>query len=244
MQLPTIKFSQLLSSVKEDMHKYDAEGMIDPIRLIKVVRRCNEVLGSPIYQRKTCAVQVENFKANLPLDLYKIEMVFAVGEFKSYTSLIATGNHYEWSGVRNACMCEGGLSVCVTPLEQHQPTYTINTFTKVNLTENSLPRICKYSPNRHWFGSTYTIDIQEEIIQTSFKEGLLYISYLADLTDEKTGEVLVPFHARLNDYYEYSIKAKILEDMLVNSEADVSNVLQYIKQERNFSFTEAVDFVT
>lgn len=242
-KLPTIKFSQLLASVREDLHKYDSEGLIDPIRLIKVVRRCNDVLGSPIYDRKVCMSEVSGYKANLPLDFYKMEMVFAVGEFKSYTSLIATGNHYEWTGVQNTCRCQGGIHTCVMPLEQLQPVMAQKTIKPLKLTDRSVKYLSKNSPNRHWFNGLYTIDIQEDVINTEFEEGVLYISYLSDLTDPDTGEILIPFHGKLNAYYEWSVKVKILEDLLFNSEAEVQGLLQYAKNEANVAFSEAVDFV-
>jgi hypothetical protein len=243
-KIPTIKFSQLLASVRDDLPKYDGEGMIDAGKLIKVVHRCNDVMGINIYDHKECIIPVKNFKGNLPMDFYKAEMALAVGEVTRNFGVIATGNHYEWTTVQNACSCEGGTSVCVTPLEQFQPTITYNTFIPLKLGENAFKCFSEKSPCRSWGTGKYEIDFEEDLIHTEFEEGLIYLSYMANMTDPDSGELLVPFHGRLNDYYEYSVKARILENMFLNTEADVAQALAYVKRERNLAFSEAVDFVT
>lgn len=235
----TIKFSQLLASVEDDIRRYADEGLVNPSGLIKVVRRCNEVLGLNIYNKKQCIIPVKNFKADLPLDFYKMEMVFSVSEGEYYTGSIATGNHYEWDTVQNACFCEGDTAVCVMPLEQHQPKMKYKKFTPLCLSSGQ-DLLTEYSPNRHW-QSTYGIDLKEDLIEVPFKKGTLFISYLADLTDPDTGEVLIPFDSKINDYYEYSVKTKILEDVFINSDDDVERKLAYVKRERNLSFNDALD---
>lgn len=242
--VPTITMSQLVAAVKEDLHKYDAENLIDPIRLEPTIARCNAILGTPIYQSGSCVTRIKNYQADLPKDFYRMETVFLITESKYYTGLLATGNHYEWEGVRNACMCDGHTAVCVNPIEQHQQIKRYTSFIRVNAGENLKNTCTKYSPNLNWSSTMYNIDLDEDKIVTNFEEGILYIEYLKDLKDPETGETLVPFHGRLYDYYAWSLKVKILEDMMLNTEADVANALSYAKQERNLSAMEAIDFVS
>lgn len=237
----TIKFSQLLASVEEDMRRYADEDLINPSSLIKVVRRCNEVLGLNLYNKKTCIIPVKNYKADLPLDFYKMEMVFSIHEGSYYTGPIATGNHYEWETVQNACFCDNNTAVCVIPLEQHQPKMKYKRFTPLSIGSGD-DFLCEYSPNRVW-NSKYTIDLSEDLIETPFEKGVLFICYLADLTDPETGELLIPFHSQLNPYYEYSVQTKILENAFINSDDDVEKKLAYVKAERNASYSEAVQVV-
>jgi hypothetical protein len=241
IQFHKIKFSQLLASVKEDLHKYADEGLIDPSRLIKVVHRCNEVLGINLYDRQQCVVEVENGKAELPLDFYKMEMIFAVGDV-GYAHTGPINPHVKKDYVVHpACMCDGGTTVCVYPV--HQPDYVIKYTTIIPLILNGSENyLTNYSPMVNWKGGKYSINIQEDIINVGFDTGTLFLSYRSDLIDKETGEILVPFHSRLNDYYEYSVKTKILEDLLMNSEADVQGALAYAKRERNLAYYDAVDY--
>lgn len=239
----TITFSQIMSSVKEDLSRYDREGMINDLSLIKVVRRCNDTLGVNLYKPKSCVITIDNGIGDLPLDFYKLEMAFLVGPYATYnTGPIAMGNHYEWSGIRSACMCEGNTAVCVTPVEQHQGTLTFVGFTPLTLNNRMLNDVCGYSPNRGW-QSDFTLDLDDQKIKVGIKKGLVYFSYLADLVDDQTGELLVPFHGRLNDYYEYSIKSRIMENLLMNSDEPVVEKLKYFKNEANLAASDAIDFV-
>ena len=46
------------------------------------------------------------------------------------------------------------------------------------------------------------------------------------------GEIEIPFHPMLNSYYEWSVKEKLLEDMFLNSDADVQQKLAYAAQKK------------
>ena len=47
----------------------------------------------------------------------------------------------------------------------------------------------------------------------------------------------------LNDYYEYSVKKKILEDLFLNSDADVINKLQYVELKLSESYYDAYSYI-
>lgn len=239
-----IKFSQLLASVRDDLHKYADEGMIDPSRLIKVVHRCNDVLGVNIYDRKQCVVEVKNGRADLPLDFYKMEMVLGIGEVSHYSGLINPHVKKEYDSYEPACLCEGDKpTICVYPVHQPDVVIKYDTITPLILSGDT-SMYAPNSPASNWVGGAYRVDLQEDFISVGFKSGRLFIGYLADLVDPDTGELLIPFAPQLIDYYENSLKTKILEDLLANSEADVERALQYYKRERNLSYYEATSFVS
>jgi hypothetical protein len=59
--------------------------------------------------------------------------------------------------------------------------------------------------------------ISKEHIRTNFDHGELHINYLGALVDEH-GNLLVVDHPMLNEYYEYAIKQRILENMFLDGE--------------------------
>jgi hypothetical protein len=70
--------SELISIVRNDFRKFDAEGLIDEGTLIKTVLYCNDKLGIPIREIREVAIPVEDFKAELPLDFEKLYFVCAL----------------------------------------------------------------------------------------------------------------------------------------------------------------------
>ncbi len=66
--------------------------------------------------------------------------------------------------------------------------------------------------------------------------------YFTAMQDEH-GEVIVPFHPLVTNWYEWCIKEKILQDMLFNSDGDVVNKLQYATRERSKYWLDAMNFI-
>ena len=58
--------------------------------------------------------------------------------------------------------------------------------------------------------------------------------------EDDEGNLLVPDHDRINEYYEYALKSRILENLYLNGE-DVSQkmrlVEQRLREDRNIALT-------
>lgn len=89
--------------------------------------------------------------------------------------------------------------------------------------------------------SEYEAYIKDGWLHTNFAEGNLYINYQADMVDDE-GNLIVPDHALINDYYEYALKDRILENMVMNNES-VGNKLQLAKEGLRVAKAEAMTFV-
>jgi len=70
--------------------------------------------------------------------------------------------------------------------------------------------------------------IKHGFLFTTFKEGKVYLNYQGQMEDDN-GNLLVPDHDLLNEYYEYAFKQRILENLLMNGE-DVTQRIQLIEQ--------------
>jgi hypothetical protein len=70
---------------------------------------------------------------------------------------------------------------------------------------------------------------------TTFETGKVYVNYQGEMQDDD-GNLLVPDHALLNEYYEYALKKRIIENLALNGE-DVAQRLQILvpafKEARN-----------
>jgi hypothetical protein len=83
--------------------------------------------------------------------------------------------------------------------------------------------------------------IKYGFLNTSFENGKVYLNYQGDLSDDN-GNLLVPDHELLNEYYEYAFKARILENLFLNGE-DVSQRIQLIEAKLRPARNQAISLV-
>ena len=60
--------------------------------------------------------------------------------------------------------------------------------------------------------------------------------------EDDEGNLLVIDHPMINDYYEYAIKSRLLENLLINGE-DVSQKLQLVEQRLKIARSAALSIV-
>jgi hypothetical protein len=99
--------------------------------------------------------------------------------------------------------------------------------------ECDCPNLYHNTTNEGWikFGFLYT----------TFKEGTVYLNYQGQLEDDN-GNLLVPDHELLNEYYEYALKERILENLFMNGE-DVAQRLQLIVPKLKMARNNALSLV-
>jgi hypothetical protein len=76
---------------------------------------------------------------------------------------------------------------------------------------------------------------------TTFQTGKVYINYQGQMEDDQ-GNLMVPDHDLLNEYYEYALKARIFENLYLNGE-DVVQRMQLVEQRLKASRNQALSLV-
>lgn len=99
--------------------------------------------------------------------------------------------------------------------------------------ECDCPNLYYNTSNQGW--------IKDGFLFTTFETGKVYLNYQGALEDEN-GQLLVPDHDLLNDYYEYAIKQRLLENLYMNGE-DVVQRLQLIEQRLRTARVNALSLV-
>jgi hypothetical protein len=69
--------------------------------------------------------------------------------------------------------------------------------------------------------------IKDGFLNTTFETGKVYLNYQGDMVDDN-GNLMVPDHELLNDYYEYALKSRIFENLFINGE-DVAQRMQLVE---------------
>jgi hypothetical protein len=96
-------------------------------------------------------------------------------------------------------------------------------------------------PNLYW-DSVLTAVMKEGWIYTSFQTGKIYINYQGNLEDNE-GNLLVPDHDFLNEYYEYAVKQRIIENLIMNDEEVNPSKIQLIEQRYRAARNNALSVV-
>lgn len=116
-------------------------------------------------------------------------------------------------------------------------TRTFKRLSPITILENPQMVDCG-CPNLYW-KSPYTAWIRDGWLYTNLDCASIYISYQGQLEDED-GNLLCPDHDEMNEYYEYAVKQRILENLMMNDEP-VGQKLQLVEQRlraaRNYALT-------
>lgn len=73
--------------------------------------------------------------------------------------------------------------------------------------------------------------------------GRMYICYLGAMEDED-GNLLVLDHPKINEYYEWALKERILQNLYLNGETDLLQRWQMAKKERDSARIQALSITT
>lgn len=242
--------SQLISIVKNDFKAYEAEGMIDDGTLIKTIMYCNERLGFLIRDVKEKCLVVNDYKAELPLDFDKLYYSCALQATNTSISAITNpfDNNVDQDIVYEAELDRQSLGnvdsyqVIVKRLS-NTTVYTHGSWIELDVAPSTHKQCHMDCPNKMKKGK-YTISIHDDYISTPFKSGLLYIMYIGLMTNED-GEILYPFHPLITPYYEWSIKEKIVMDMIFNSDnKSAPELLKLCQLEKNKAWLDAFNYTT
>lgn len=99
--------------------------------------------------------------------------------------------------------------------------------------ECDCPNLYFNTPNQGW--------IKDGYLYTTMNTCKVYLNYQGELEDDE-GNLMVPDHALLNEYYEYALKQRILENLYMNGE-EVSNKIQLIEGRYRTARNQALSLV-
>lgn len=259
-------FNELLSEVGADLIMYNNENLIEPSQLIKVAQRVNYDLGLRINGTKNVILDVENYKVKLPDDFYVINYAYLCINWETcYPAM--SGRHTENVIVNpeNPCTkccqtdcnceftyvqeCQNGEKIFVQVVEKRTTEVRVyRSFRKVEIATSTdkWSALNTLAPLQGiyedpWRESGFRIYIRNGFLYTNFEKGKLYMSYQGALEDNE-GNLLVLDHPMINEYYEYAIKQRVLENLYMNGE-DVTQRMQLIEQRLRAARNNALTIV-
>lgn len=262
-------FDQLLNDVTIDFSSYALEGMIEPQQLIKVATRVNYDLGLRINRTKDNIVDISHGKGKLPTDFQYLNYAFVCGDYQ-VSNTLPSGTHIDTTQPKYVPAPDGGdigncgdptcKDVCVVqtcPTTDKRGTITgyDNEYMVIQYVGAEEYRTyTRFFPLTIREGSSVQCDcpninqkaldiaeIKDGYLLTSFDAGKVYLNYLGAMEDED-GNLLVLDHPYCNEYYEYALKQRILENMIFAGE-NVSQQLGLIEQKFRAARNNALGFI-
>lgn len=244
-------FTELLNDVSTDFTMYNTEKMIDPAQLIKVAQRVTYDLGLRVHGTKETILELSHSKTKLPDDFYVLNYAYLCGKYRVVEPRMM-GRQTENIILNNAQCTKCGSPDLTCACER---TYTVECRTGENIHVQVIEkrvndvRVYDQFEMIRISNSTGQVDalddsmpsgyIKNGYIYTNVGEAKLFISYQGALENDE-GELLVVDHPMINEYYEYAIKQRVLENLYMNGE-DVSQKLQLVEQRlraaRNYALT-------
>lgn len=244
---------QLLNEVSTDFTMYNTENMIDPAQFIKVVQRVTYDLGLRIHGTKEKVLEVSNCKAKLPDDFYVLNYAYICGKYKiveprmmgrqTENIIIGCSGCPKCGGEDMSCSCETTYSVeCKTGEAIHVQVvekrvndvriYDALQMLQIATSTGQIDATDQLAPSGH---------IKNGFMYTNVEDAQLFISYQGALEDNE-GNLLVLDHPMINEYYEYAIKQRLLENLYMSGE-DVIQRIQLIEQRLRAARNNALTIV-
>jgi hypothetical protein len=201
---------------------------------------------------KERVLTIEKGRAKLPDDFYVMNFAILCGQ-RSYTVVSPQGTNVqdvvpEWRPWVEANSCSNESlpqqPVCLTKcgnsyqliqvIGTQEVTYKLMdpvTFKNSQFVDCDCPNVKYRSHNVAY--------IKDGWVYLNMEDANMYINYQGTLEDDN-GELLVVDHPMINDYYEYALKKRILENLLMDG-SNVSNQLQLVLSEyrtaRNYALS-------
>lgn len=246
-------FDELLNEVATDFTQYNNEGMIEPGQLIKVAQRVSYDLGLRIHGTKEKVLDIEKSKTKLPDDFYVLNYAMLCGKYtvsqpvlqgRQTENIILSSDLCKRCGAPDPiCSCEKtytvecktGENIFVQVVEKRSyETRTYETFDRIHIDPVTGRKDALNASHKAGY-------IKNGFIYTNVEEGKLFISYQGALEDDE-GNLLVLDHPMINEYYEYAIKQRILENLYMNGE-EVTQKMQLVEQRLRAARNNALTIV-
>lgn len=151
-----------------------------------------------------------------------------------YNPLVPYGDHCQKPRV--FINCKNECYELVQIVKTH--TYSYKRLLPLRILENpqsiecDCPNLYMNTANQAW--------IKDGFLYTTFKTGKVYINYQGTLEDQD-GNLLVLDHDMINEYYEYALKQRIIENMIMTDEqvnpAKIQLVEQRYRAARNYALS-------
>ncbi len=252
-----ISASELLLEVENTLISFHERSLIDDSLYYPIIKRSLSKLGLRALPTTNIVVQIKDYEGTLPYDFFKLLKAVgcaSVTQFQTnenpsvyevYNSdkFLSFNDDYLLKPNEVRIDEEGDEYYVIQRYETFGLRYT--DFFPLSVSGSSYQYCTEGCINKKVL-SQNQIDISGRKITASFAEGSIYIEYLQSLEQETTDgmDLLIPNFGPITSWIVYQCIFKGLEKVYLNSEADVLQRLQYIKEQVSIAEINAMSFIS
>jgi hypothetical protein len=216
----------LYAKIKEELKSYFDTGAIDDLLFPVWTNKCLQRLGNGSLKIEHVVLNMADFQCKLPPDFSKVREAWLT------TSVVPVAHQIPGAYYREITTCLNPDYVpdpnCFTNCNPELVNLTYKTTTQ----EAEFPLVLKHllqpgnvnarlhceanCPNLNVVNNALNqvdaFDIEGDKFRTNFREGIVYLMYYAEKTDEE-GYQLIPDNYRIQEFIEAFIKQKIFEQL-------------------------------
>lgn len=244
--------------IATSMSSYVASGLADEMKVYGWVVNALKQFGTLFATIQEQVIHIDNYEAHLPDGFIKLKLALecepAFYEIEKQDKHLQFSNmwieRHEKTTTWNSCddCCEEEYEKKIEERVYWQDNTIRYVYKKprlIRVVEGVKGKQCSNdSPNlKHRGGETISIMKNSRKIQASFKEGSVFLRFYGYETDED-GMLIIPESNQgdLENYLEYMVKEKILEDVVLNGDnvTNEASLIPYFERKKNDAFSKTM----
>ncbi len=228
---------EFIAEITSDLKQYDESNLIDYRSLNLEIKNSLKRFGNNVMIPNETILKVENGKIQLPENFWKLDLAvkcdpdgYSVesGDIKSvissHTFKTRIEQEVEWNNTVETYVNKSYKQITEKVyidnniVNYHYRNPTILRLTK-GMRKDSCLLSCRNLQNTFTHNSPWEINIVNNMLQTNFAKGYIYLQY-ASLPSDENGELIIPEtqHNHLYNYIMYHCKAIIIEKLMGNND--------------------------
>ena len=237
LNLKYIEAQELIRETKNELSSYFEKGALDESLLYPIIRTCLSKMGLKILPVKKVVLKLDQGKAELPCDFYKLDFALGCGfcEDTLVDFNVPQFLEYEVSGIN---ICETECDYCTDDcgnlygIRQYYNSWSTNYTELFPLTvgkdaspfctQGCFEVLNKRFPNE--------ITIKNGQIYANFLEGHIYMEYLTNLESDN-GDLLIPDQQTIKDWIKHEMLFVCFRKLYMNNDADVVQRLNWVQSQ-------------
>lgn len=251
--------TELKAEISTSLQMYEDSGLVDHHAIDLWIKNALKKFGNNVMQLSEKVLRVEKSRTPLPEDFWRL---YVAAMCKPTAHKILNGDkdilassvywtkrietEYGWNNLSESHNKKNYKEVVEreyyrgTEIEsRYQPSPVVLSITR-GFNRDLYTKDCVNIRSHFTRDQEHEINLTNNYIETNFKEGHIYIQYYG-LPKNEDGEIVVSSpNSHLEEYLEYLAIRKTLQNIMLSSDADVSNKIQYFLQMERESHSNAM----
>lgn len=233
--------------IKEELKSYFDTGSVDDTLFSLYTERCLQKLGRGGYKINEQVIEIDDFKATLPVDFIAVREAWMCTDFDTsyqlpgaiYEQITNTSTRVDSADVYCDECAECASPAIIRAIYKTTKQVAFSVRKKFLLTPGniSVQDSCSVDCANYGTNSPESFDIRDNKFFTTFRTGHVYLVYYSEERTDQ-GYQLIPDNVRIKEYIEGYIKYKIFEQLCNQVTDETYNQIEAKRQRYELELAE------